>query len=196
DRPVTVRPDALAHFAADGRRLAHHLARVERVARGVGAMQAVGLEAGLDAGARRLARRAAIGERGRVAGDVLAREAAQELVHGDAERLAADVPERQVDRALRVDLLAAGRVEVAAVHELPQVLDPRGVLADDQPRDLLDGVARAALADAGQALVGLHGDDRVALVEDRPRLRRLVDADPRDLQTGGRRRRSRGSLRA
>jgi hypothetical protein len=121
---------------------------------------------------------------------VLTREPAQELVHRHAQRLAADVPEREVDRALRVQLLARRRVEVGAVHELPEVLDPRRVLADDQARELLDHVAAAALADAGEALVRLDRDDRVALVEGRPGLRGLVEAHTRDPQgTHARRRR-------
>ncbi len=53
---------------------------------------------------------------GGVALAVVARRAAEQLVHGHAERLALDVPQRQVERAERVDLLAARRIEPGDVR--------------------------------------------------------------------------------
>ena len=71
---------------------------------------------------------------------VVAHRAAPELVARDAVHLAEDVPERDVDAAHRRaadDVVAVP--EVLAEHHLPEVLDPRRVLADDQLGEVLDG---------------------------------------------------------
>src|SRR5712691_2135301 len=182
DGPVAVGGDALVQLLAQLMGAPHHHARVEAVAAGVGAVRPVRLEPGLDAGAGRLPGRATIRERGRVAGDVLAGETAEELVRRDTQGLAPDVPERQVERTLGMQLLAARRIEVATVHELPEVFYSRRVLSDQQARELLESVAGAALADARETLVGLDRHDGVALVEGWAGLRRLIEADARDLQ--------------
>ena len=112
---------------------------------------------------------------------MIARQPAQKFVDRDAERLALDVPQRHVEAAQRMNLLAAGRVEVAAIHDLPEVLDTRRILTDDHGPELLDRILRAALADPRDALIGLHRDHVAALVEDRPAPRVVVIADARDL---------------
>ena len=79
--------------------------------------------------------------------------------------LAEDVPERDVDAADRGAADDAVAVpEVLAEHHLPEVLDPRRVLADEQLGEVLDRADDAArvplerrLAPAVQA--GLVGDD-------------------------------------
>ena len=114
----------------------------------------------------------------------VARHAAQQGVDRPAEHLAFDVPQRQVERADGVDLLAPGRIEEGARHVLPEALDVLRILADQASRGLLQGVARAAFADAGDAGVGLDGDDEVALVEQGVGLLRRVHADARDLHFG------------
>ena len=70
---------------------------------------------------------------------MVAHRAAPQLVAGHAVHLAEDVPERDVDPAHgrpADDVVAVP--EVLAEHHLPQVLDARGVLADDQLREVLD----------------------------------------------------------
>src|SRR6185295_2673995 len=104
DGPVAVGGDALPHLLAQLMGAPHHRARVEAVAGGIGAVRPVRLEPRLDARAGALARGAAVGECGRVAGDVLAGESAEKLVHRNAQGLAPDVPERQVEGALRMQL--------------------------------------------------------------------------------------------
>ena len=72
--------------------------------------------------------------------DVVSHGAAPQLVAGNAVHLAEDVPERDVDPAHRRaadDVVAVP--EVLPEHHLPQVLDPRRVLADDQLGEVLDG---------------------------------------------------------
>ena len=117
---------------------------------------------------------------------MVAHRAAQDLVHRQPQRLALDVPERQVQRAQRVDLLPARRIEPGDVHLLPERLDLERVLADQRPGALFQRVLGAAFADARDADVGLHRDDHVALVEQRVQVRRFVDANPRDLRLGKR----------
>src|SRR4051794_7170517 len=102
------------------------------------------------------------------------------------ERLAFDIPEREVDRAERVQPLLARRIE--AVHErgLPDDLAVEGVAADDAARDVANGVRRSALADAGDPGIRVDEDDHVAL---RKRLRpvaivvlRVEEPDARHLR--------------
>jgi hypothetical protein len=72
--------------------------------------------------------------------DVISDRAAPQLVTRNAVNLAEDVPERDVDPAHRGaanDVVAVP--EVLAEHHLPEVLDPRRVLADDQLGEVLDG---------------------------------------------------------
>ena len=103
--------------------------------------------------------------RRRVQLDVLARLAAEQLIERHVERLALDVPQRQVDGAERVQPLLAGRVE--PVHEggLPDHLGVERVLADDASGDVADRVRRPALPDPGDAGVGVDEHDHVALRE-------------------------------
>src|SRR6185295_20325443 len=96
---------------------------------------------------------------------VVTRRSAEQLVHRHAERLALDVPEREVERAERVRLLAARRVEPRDVHFLPDRFGVERVLADERTGALLERVLRAAFADAGDPGVGLDGRDHGALVE-------------------------------
>src|SRR5262249_61246215 len=77
-------------------------------------------EARRDAGSRRLAERAPVGECRGVALHVLAGEPAEELVDRPAQGLAADVPEREVERAEGGERLPAGRRGMAPGHELPE----------------------------------------------------------------------------
>ncbi len=136
---------------------------------------AVGVEAG-DLGLQRRVRR-----------DVLHLGAAEQLVAGLAERLAAQVVERHVDRADRVDHGAPPPVHGRAdVEPLPQALDVEGVGADqDLAHADAHGVRAArvdagagdprvdvALADPADALVGVDLDDDVVL-----RGRRGADVD-------------------
>ena len=109
---------------------------------------------------------------------VIAHHAAQQRVHRQAERLAADIPQRQVERAEGVFFLAPGRIEEGARHVLPEALDVLRVLADQAAGALFEHLLGAAFADAGDAGVGLDGHHQVALIEERIRLGRRVDAHP------------------
>jgi len=124
---------------------------------------------------------------------MVAREAAQQLVNRNAERLALDVPQRHVERAQPVDFFAARGIEIAAIHDLPEMLNARRTLADDHGAELLDHVFGAAFSDAGDALIGFDGDHVAALVKDGPPARDVVIADAGDLHVG---QRSRGLRRA
>ena len=103
---------------------------------------------------------------------------AEQLVDRLAERLALDVPERDVEAADRVDRdPAPAEVDEAAVHLLPEPLDVERVLADQDVAqahgnrvgarrldERLDELGRRVdLADARDALVGVDPDDEVVL---------------------------------
>lgn len=64
------------------------------------------------------------------------------------------------------------------------MLDAEGIFADQQAGQSLYGVFGAALADAGDTLIGLDGDNAVALFECRPAERRFVIAEAGDLDLG------------
>ncbi len=115
----------------------------------------------------RLVRRRRTGrpERCRITLHVVARGTVQQVIHGQLRRLALDVPQRHVERALRVDLLAPRRIEAVHVHVVPDALDVERALADQAACKILDQVGRAAFADAGDADVGLDGHQHPALVE-------------------------------
>ena len=110
-------------------------------------------------------------ERAGVAADLLLEAAAEEFPNGQAEGLALDVPEREVNAAHRVQADAApAGVDGAVIHLVPEPLGLEGVLADEQmlqtgadgvaERPLDDGLGRERrgvhLADAGDA--GVRGD--------------------------------------
>src|SRR5262249_20322642 len=164
--PVAVFADAFANLAAllDGS--AHRGVRVEDAAGTIGDGGAQRAEAGFDTGMRGLFQVAFAREAGGVAFDMVMSEAAKQFIDRHAEGFALDVPQRHIESAERMQLLAAGRIEVAAVHELPQVVDSRRVFADQHRTALGDSVLGAAFAHAGDALVGLDGDDVLALVEE------------------------------
>ena len=110
--------------------------------------------------------------------DAFAARAAKQTVYRYAVKLAGDVPERHVDRRDDVQRRTTTAVVVGAVeHQLPHPVDLQGVLADDQladatgdrvrrrhlhdrPRDVR---RRVRLADADDALVGVHLDEEGVL---------------------------------
>ena len=182
DGPVARVAYAGANFGALAVRLAHHLVGVEGCAISrIGDGSAKRAESGFDAGPRGVPEAALVREASRVAFDVVARLAAQQLIYGHAERLAFDIPQGHVECSQRMQLFAARRIEAAAIDELPQVVDARRVVADQHLGALGDGIARTAFADAGNSLIGLHGDDVETLVEHRARSRIVIKADARDL---------------
>ena len=107
---------------------------------------------------------------------------AQQLVQRQAERLALDVPQRHIQRALRMRLFAARRIEPRDVHLLPDGLDAEGILADERAGALFERVPRAAFADACDPGIGLHRHHHVALVEQAVWIGRVVDIDLGDLR--------------
>ena len=73
----------------------------------------------------------------RVADHLVAHQAAEQLVDRDVERLALDVPQRDVDGRERRPGDTVMREEEPADHALPEVLDPHRVFADkDRGRSL------------------------------------------------------------
>jgi hypothetical protein len=149
DHDVDVLADRLAHGGHAALRLpqrgealdghggghGHRLERGEaRLDHGLRALGEVGLVAGLVEGEH-----LALAEVP-VEAHVIAHRAAPQAVAGDAVHLAEDVPEREVDARDGRRAHDAGAVpEVAAVHELPEVLDAGGVLAEHERREVLDG---------------------------------------------------------
>ena len=103
--------------------------------------------------------------------------------------LAEDVPQREVDAARGGSPDDAVAVpEMLAIHHLPEVLDPRRVLADDERREVLDRAddsprvpLERRLAPAVEPV--LVGED---LDEDPVPHARMADVrlDPRDLHAG------------
>ncbi len=100
----------------------------------------------------------------------LARRATEEVVDRDAEPLALEIPERDVDPGDRAHDHLPRRPERAADHLAPPVLDLARVLADEQLGEVVEDAEDAAsltgqarLADARQPLVGAdeHDDHRV-----------------------------------
>src|SRR5262245_29827291 len=73
-----------------------------------------------------------------VADDLIAYAAAQQVVDRDAQRLAFDIPQRDIDRRDRRHQDALGREEAPAGEPLPDMLDPRRILADQQWLEVLD----------------------------------------------------------
>ena len=107
-----------------------------------------------------------------------ARGAAEQRMHRLADRLAAQVPERHVDRAHGVDDHAAAAVHRGAeIHPPPELADLEGVGADQHVLDrqahgvgarrLDAGLGHpgigVAFADAGDAAVGVDDDDEAVL---------------------------------
>ena len=190
DAPIAVLADAFAGLGAlFGQFVEALVGIVGPVGRRVGGAGAVAAKAGFHGGARAFLHahagaNAGDDAAGGIALAVVARHAAQQGVDRAAEHLAFDIPQREVEGADRVDFLASRRIEEGARHVLPEALDVLRVLADEASGGLLEGVARAAFADAGDAGVGFDGDDEVALVEERIGAFRRVHADARDLHLG------------
>src|SRR6266545_1440722 len=67
--------------------------------------------------------------------------------------LSLDIPQCEIESAQGVQLLTPRGIKVTPVHQLPEVLDPAGIFADEHRRALDDRVARSTLADSGDALI-------------------------------------------
>ena len=113
---------------------------------------------------------------------MISRQPAQQLIGRHAKSLALDIEECEIESPEGVDLFTPGWVEVLAIHQLPEVLDARWILADDDSSELLYRIPMAAFADPGDPLVGLDRHDMARLVEDRTRAlaAHVVVAHPRD----------------
>src|SRR5208282_2007723 len=100
--------------------------------------RAIGAKTFRDAGTRCVFQGPALGRgiAGGIAFDVFAALAAQQLPYRHTQRLAFQVPQRHVERAQRVGLLAARGIEVGPLHHLPRILDAERVLADQEARAL------------------------------------------------------------
>ena len=98
--------------------------------------------------------------------DALTRRAAEEVVDRCSEPLPLEIPERDVDPGDGAHDHLAGRPERAPHHLAPPVLDPAGILADEQLLEVVEDAEHAAtpagearLADSRQALVGPDEND-------------------------------------
>src|SRR5690606_14782324 len=101
-----------------------------------------------------------------VAAGVVAGFTAEQLVGWHAERLAPQIPQRDVDGGDRRRVDMAAPEELPAPEGLPDVLDARGVHADELgfpgADEGLDGgflAGDARLAETGEALVGIDLDE-------------------------------------
>ena len=107
----------------------------------------------------------------RVADDLVAHLAAQQLVDRHAQRLALDVVERDVDGGHRRREDALRGEEAAPEEHLPDVLDAERVLPDEDVLEVLDRADHgqlapgdARLADAVDAFVGIDDDEQEVAV--------------------------------
>ena len=192
DAPIAVLADAFAGLDAIVVKLVEPFARVVGfvggrfggahaegpVARGDGELRLLlDAHAGADAGNNAC---------GVVALAIVADHTAEQRVHGQAQRFAANIPQRQVERAQRVLFLAPGRIEEGARHVLPKPLDILRVLADEPAGALFQHFLGTAFADAGDARVGLDGYHQVALIEERIGRGRCIHANAGDFGFGNR----------
>src|SRR3712207_4741840 len=122
DTPAAVFARAFANLAAVLVGLVH---RFEAVAARLVGGDAVSAEPCFDARAGFFNRRPRPRPAGRIALHMIARPAPQQLVHGYAEGLPFQIPQRDVESAERVRLLASGRVEVPAEENLPQIFNAK-----------------------------------------------------------------------
>ena len=191
DREVAVGTHPFACRAAIGRDLDDALAGVVRAG---ASGEACGVEPevappGLHAGGRSLLDRGATpAERGGVALQIVAGHPAEEFVHRHIQRLALQIPQRQIERAHGVQPLAPWRIVVRTIHVLPDAGDLEGILPDEAARVRRDRIERAAFADAGDADVGIDGHDHAALQQrnlERHHVRPLVEPNARDLRLPG-----------
>ena len=90
---------------------------------------------------------------------MVAGASAEQLPDRNTERLRLDVPKGEIYRSEGMNLLAAGWIEVPAVHQLPEMLDAKWILADDHRAELSYRVLRTALSDSGDADIGFDCDD-------------------------------------
>src|SRR5690606_4977911 len=113
--------------------------------------------------------------------DTVADRAAEQLMHRHIEGFAEDVPQRLVQTGQRTREYGTAPVERRLAHQLPQILDPAWVLADQQIGQFVDGGPHGV----GPALH--HGftppdQTRVGLdPAEQPPGRHLVRRDGRDL---------------
>ena len=139
----------------------------------------------LDGGIDRIAVRVAVNQHG------LARRAAQQLIDGNAKRLALDVPQRRVDGRDRGHRDRAAPPVGAFVEKLPDVLDAACVTSDEQRQDVIGQVAgdgelaavERRVAEPVQAILGLdfHGDEVAPrTARDDPGVRNLHGEAPAD----------------
>ena len=109
-----------------------------------------------------------------VALDAVARGPAQKVIDRHPQRLALDVPHRDVDRAQRRREDDVAAIERVPVDRLPVMCRPARVLADQVGLDLLDrghhggdAALYRALADADDTRIGVHLDEDAAQRVDR-----------------------------
>ncbi len=103
-----------------------------------------------------------------VAARVIAGPAAQQVVYGDAKRLAAQVPQGDIDRGHRSRVHVPPAEELAPPQRLPDVLDPGGIHPPQDGRIGVDEALErqllpidAGLPEPGQPLVGVDLDECV-----------------------------------
>src|SRR5579871_1274627 len=103
--------------------------------------------------------------------------AAEQLVHGDAKRLALDVMEGDVDRRDGAAKHPAALEILASVHLLPEGAGAHRITADEKLTIVLDGahdcalaIGHARLAPAVEPFVGFDLDDQLVPVADPDRI--------------------------
>ena len=193
--PATVAPNTFAHLFTE---FVYPVDVIEAVHRGALLIRGNPIcpETSFHAGFRHFFGCPLGGVPGGVTFHIIAGLATKKLIDRDSERLTLQIPERHIEGAQGVGLFPSGRIEIRTIHGLPQAVGTERVFADQKPRALLHGVARAAFPNTDEAGIGFHKDHIGALVEQglfcigTPRSigGGPVVADPRDLgfwQTSG-----------
>jgi hypothetical protein len=121
----------------------------------------------------------------RICADTIPHLPAEQLMHRLAERLALDVPQGLVDARDRTHENGATAVEATAVHDRPQVLDVRRILADEQVGELIDGGSHGCCLAFEDRLTPSH-DPLIGFdLEEQPPRRHCVRRHRRDLHWSG-----------
>lgn len=81
-----------------------------------------------------------------IAGYLISDTAAKEIIDWQAERLALDIPERDIDRSDGASENPIVWEETSPRHRLPDVFDPHGILPKQQGRQVLESAHDSQLS--------------------------------------------------
>ena len=121
----------------------------------------------------------------RVGADPIPDLPAEELMHRLAKRLALDVPQCLIDSGDRTHEDGTTAVEATAVHDRPQVLDVRRILADEQVGELINGGSNGGCLAFDDGFAPSHDPFIGFDLEEQPPRRHCVRRHRRDLHWSG-----------